>query len=86
MVNIRQAGIYRITLRQLPADANATLNAVRAKISIVGIEMESLVEDNGKGVVFEMELPVGKTELITYLYDEAGGAYFTDVEALNLNE
>ena len=32
-----------------------------------------------------MELPAGKTELTTWLYDangKAGGAYFTEVEAL----
>ena len=36
-------------------------------------------------IIFEVELPAGKTELWTYLYDEAGkagGAYFTEVEAL----
>ena len=36
-------------------------------------------------MVFEMELPAGKTELMTWLtYEEGdpGGAYFTEVEAL----
>ena len=47
--------------------------------------MESKVEPGSKGVVFEMELPAGKTQLNTWLYNEAnkaGGAYFTEVEAL----
>ena len=38
-----------------------------------------------EGVIFELELPAGKTLLETWLYDEenkAGGTYFTDVEAL----
>jgi len=37
------------------------------------------------GVVFELDLPAGQSQLITYLYDEkgkAGGAYFTEVEFL----
>jgi hypothetical protein len=43
------------------------------------------VESGSKGVVFELDLPAGKTELVTWLYDEkgeAGGAYFTEVDAL----
>ena len=43
------------------------------------------VEADSMGVVFEMEIPAGETELTTYLYDEkgkSGGAYFTEVGAL----
>ena len=86
-VNVRRAGKYRITLRQFPAEAQIAVEAVRAKISIAGKEMESEVENNSDGVVFEIDLPEGKTELVTYLYNakgEAGGAYFTDVEAIEL--
>ena len=59
--------------------------AVRAKVKIAGKEMESNVEDGSEKVVFELDLPAGETRLQTYLYDEkgdAGGAYFTEVEAL----
>ena len=44
------------------------------------------VKAGSKGVVFEVDLPAGPTELVTYLYDKngkAGGAYFTEVEALS---
>ena len=84
MVNIKKAGQYRITLRQLPQEANAIVKAERAKIQVAGLEQECAVEQGSKGVVFEMELPKGPTELVTYLYDKegkAGGAYFTEVEA-----
>jgi len=57
---------------------------VRAKVQIAGIEKECAVRPDSTGVVFEIDLPAGPTELLTYLYDEkgrAGGAYFTEVEA-----
>ena len=47
--------------------------------------MEAEVTAGSRGVVFEMELPAGESELLTWLYDEsgeAGGAYFTEVELL----
>ncbi len=59
--------------------------AVRAKIEIAGNKEEIPVEPGSKGVVFEMDLPAGPTELLTWLYDkkgQAGGAYFVEVAAL----
>lgn len=85
MVDVKSSGRYRITLRQWPAEANKPVVAVKAKVQVSGKEMELPVTPGSKGVVFEMELPEGPTELWTYLYDEqgqAGGAYFTEVEAL----
>ncbi len=85
MVDVKQAGSYRITLRQFPFEADKTVKADRAEIRIAGQEKECLVQPGSKAVVFEMELPAGPSELLTFLYDEsgkAGGAYFTEVEAL----
>jgi arylsulfatase A-like enzyme len=86
MLNVRKAGRYRFTLRQYPRLADkAVEKTVRAKIEIAGKTAECAVEPGSKGVVLELELPVGETELRTYLYNEkgeAGGAYFTEVEAL----
>ena len=86
MVNVKKAGRYRFTLRQYPKLAEKPLGkTVRAKIEIAGLTKECEVEPGCKGVVMEMELPSGETELVTYLYNEkgeAGGAYFTEVEAL----
>lgn len=84
-VDVKKAGKYRLTLRQYPVIANKPVIAVRAKVRIADQEMESKVEPGTKGVVFEMDLPAGKTTLKTWLYDEkneAGGAYFTEVELL----
>lgn len=85
-VDVKKSGKYRITLRQFPLEANKALVAVRAKVEIAGRSSETSVEPNSKGVAFEIELPQGPTELKTWLFDqqgEAGGAYFTEVEALD---
>ena len=85
MVNVKQAGRYRITLRQYPKVADKPLIAEKAKIKIAGKTAELPVKKDSKSVVFEIELPAGPTELITWLYDKngkAGGAYFTEVELL----
>jgi hypothetical protein len=84
-VDIKAAGRYRLTLRQFPAEADKVVQATRAKLTIAGLEREKQVTPGSKGVVFEVDLPVGKTELQTWLFDEsgkAGGAYFTGVEKL----
>ncbi|WP_246114598.1 arylsulfatase [Rubripirellula tenax] len=83
MVDVKEPGRYRLTLRQWPEEANKPVVAVRAKIEIAGMEKEVPVLDKSMGVVMELDLPAGPTELVTYLYDkkgEAGGAYFTEVE------
>jgi len=85
MVDVKKAGRYRLTLRQYPIEASKEVVAVSAKVQIGGQQREKSVEDGSKGVIFEMDLPVGKTELRTWLYDKdgkAGGAYFAEVELL----
>ena len=85
-VDVKQAGRYRLTLRQFPKEADKFVDAERAKIEIAGQILEQPVAVESKGVVFEIDLPTGPTELVTYLYDKqgkAGGAYFTEVEALD---
>jgi hypothetical protein len=85
MLEVKKTGRYRITLRQFPKEANKLVIAERAKIEIAGQVKEQPVKADCKGVVFELDLPAGTTELWTYLYDKqgkAGGAYFTEVEAL----
>ena len=85
MVNVKQAGRYHITLRQYPKVADKLLVAEKAKITIAGKTAELPVKKDRKSVVFEIDLPAGPTELVTWLYDQngkAGGAYFTEVELL----
>ena len=85
MLEVKQAGRYRITLRQFPKEADKPVVAERAKIEIAGKPRSSQSKPGSKGVVFEIDLPAGPTELVTCLYDKngkAGGAYFTEVEAL----
>ena len=85
MVNVVEAGRYRLTLRQYPAVAGKPVVAERATIEIAGVTAEHSVEPGSQGVVFELDLPAGETKLLTYLYDEhgkVGGAYFTEVELI----
>ncbi|MDF7825464.1 arylsulfatase [Pontiellaceae bacterium B12227] len=86
MITVQKAGRYRFTLRQYPKLADKTVEkTVRAKVEIAGLSREVEVQPGSKGIVIEMELPAGETELVTYLYNEkgeAGGAYFSEVEAL----
>jgi hypothetical protein len=85
MVDVQTPGLYRITLRQWPAQANKPIKAVRGKIEIAGVIRESEIKPQTLGQVFEVELPKGKTQLRTWLFDSkgnAGGAYFTDVELI----
>ena len=85
MVEVKKSGKYRITLRQLPKEADKTVIAERAEIEIAGKTLRLDVQAGSKGVVFETELPAGPTKLVTRLFDKkgkAGGAYFTEVELL----
>ncbi|MFC5050459.1 arylsulfatase [Rubritalea spongiae] len=85
-VHVKEAGRYRITLRQLPKATNKTVVGVKAKIEIAGITEEVTIPKDSKGVDFTVNLPEGDTDLITYIYNtkgEAGGAYFTEVELLD---
>ena len=63
MVNVKKAGRYRLTLRQWPAESQKPVVAIRAKVQIAGLERESTVEPGSEGVIFELDLPAGKTEL-----------------------
>ena len=86
IVNITQTGRYRITLRQWPAEAAATLQkCVRARINIAGTDHVQPVTEGSEHVDFEVTLPAGRSTLTTYLIDQDGtsrGAYFAEVEAL----
>jgi hypothetical protein len=85
LVNVKQAGRYRITMRQWPQAADKPVVAVRAEVKVAGQQKACKVKPGSKGVVLELDLPAGPTELWTYLYNadgKAGGAYFTEVELL----
>ena len=85
MVDVKKSGRYRFTLRQFPIEADKPVVAKRARIEIGGESKEKPIEEGSRGIDFELDLTAGPTELKTWLYDEkgeAGGAYFTEVEAL----
>ncbi len=83
MIDVKNAGRYRITLRQFPKEADKAVMAVKAELDIAGKPLEQPVEPGSKGVDFEINLPAGPTQLRTRLFDEnrkAGGVYFAEVE------
>lgn len=85
-VNVKAAGKYRFTLRQFPEIAEKPLVGVDIKMKIAGEEREQEIKPDSKGVIFELELPAGKTTLQTWITNEqgeVGGAYFAEVELLN---
>ena len=78
-------GHYRLSLRQWPKEARKKLEAVRVKIQIAGQAHEAMVSNGLERIVFDLQLPEGKTICIAWLYDEqgkAGGACFMGVELL----
>tara|TARA_E500000178_G_C16621823_1_gene573673 strand:- start:32 stop:448 length:417 start_codon:yes stop_codon:yes gene_type:complete len=78
-------GHYRLSLRQWPKEARKKLEAVRVKIQIAGQAHEAMVSNGSERIVFDLQLPKGKTICIAWLYDEqgkAGGACFMGVELL----
>ena len=85
LVNILEAGKYRLTFRQFPKEADKKIYGVRAKIKIAGMEKVAPIPENSQAAIFTLNLPAGITELWTYIYDQSekmGGAYFTEVEKL----
>jgi arylsulfatase A-like enzyme len=86
-IMVQQNGKYRITLRQLPKEANKPLIAERASLTVAGKTHEANIYDGSSHVHFTVDLPAGKTELITRFLnpnESDGGAYFTDVELLEV--
>lgn len=86
MVHVQRSGTYRLTLRQLPEEADHVLVAKRARVQIADQVFERDITAGAHSVTFEIELHMGKTKLQTWLYPEqgpAGGAYFVEVEWLN---
>ena len=90
MVNVRQAGRYRFTLRQWPSVAEKPLVAVRAKVVIAGQEKEmacSVGLQGGQDGVESFRRARQSCGLISFNErGRAGGAYFTDVELVPADE
>ncbi|MDB4365818.1 arylsulfatase [Pirellulales bacterium] len=84
-IMIKQDGRYRITLRQQPEQVTKPLFAKRASLTIADTTYEAYVPDGSSYVHFTVDLPAGKTELITRFWnpnEPESGAYFTDVKLL----
>ena len=83
---VQQKGKYRITLRQLPKEADEPVIAEQASLKLAGITHEADVPTGASHIDFFIDLPAGKTKIETKLWSgtsPAGGAYFTEVEFLH---
>jgi arylsulfatase A-like enzyme len=84
-VDVKQAGSYKLTLRQWPLEAGKPIKAEHAVLKISGLEKSSAIKPGSLGVEFNVDLPAGPTKLLTYLHTKdgkVGGAYFVNVEWL----
>ena len=85
-IMVHQTGTYRITLRQLPKEADKPLIAEHASLTLFGSTHEADIPTGASHIDFFIDLPAGKTKLETKLWsgaNPAGGAYFTEVEFLH---
>ena len=84
-IDVAKPGKYRITLSRWPLYINQSIDSTNAKIEIAGQAIEKKIESPqaDASVSFDVELPVGPTELLTTLTAPNGkthGAYFASVE------
>lgn len=88
-VDVKQAGSYKLTLRQWPLESGKPIKAKRAVLKISGLEKSSAIKPGSLGVEFNVDLPAGPTKLLTYLHTKdgkVGGAYFVDIEWLGKSD
>ena len=63
----------------MPKEAKHIIKGIKAKLTLSGQTIEKDVPSGATGVSFEMKLPKGKTDFLTWFYDEngsGGGAFF----------
>ncbi len=87
-IEVATPGKYRFTLSRWPTSINRPIDSSLARVRIAGQEATQKIvsPDEQSSVSFDLELPVGPTELKTWLTAPDGkthGAYFVSVERLN---
>ena len=85
-VMVQKKGKYRITLRQLPKEADEPIIAEQASLTLADVTHNANVPPGASHIDFFVDLPTGKTKIETKLWSgtsPAGGAYFTEVEFLH---
>jgi arylsulfatase A-like enzyme len=84
-IDVRKTGMYELTLRQRPAEANYSVEAATARVEIAGMVQTKPVSAGATSVMFRQQLPEGSTRLQTWLTNSDGrtrGAFYVTVERL----
>ena len=85
-VKIERDGRYEFTLRRLPLEEDAPLEATTARIRIGEVELTQAVPGRAPSITFTADLKAAKTRLQTWLTDEntgkSRGAYFVYAKRL----
>ena len=83
-VEVSRAGRYQVTLRQMPAEANFSIQATEARFKLGQIDETKPIPKGATAVTFDVALKPGKTRLQTWLTDKpkgkSRGAYFVYVK------
>ena len=82
-VEIARDGVYEITLRRWPEEVNVPITAAAAggkaiaattaRLKIADLDLTKTIPGGASAVTFTVDLPKGKTQLQTWLIDDATG-------------
>ena len=71
-INVAEAGNYRITLMERPAEAHHAIAAKSAELEVGGKPLKQSISAGAEQIHFDVELDAGRTQLRSTLTNEAG--------------
>ena len=86
MVEVAHSGLYEITLRQLPSEADFVIQGVRARIKIGHLDKTRAIPNGATAVEFAVELHSGRQSLQTWFTEAGGksrGAFYVEVRRMD---
>jgi hypothetical protein len=81
-VDVKQAGVYEITLHRWAPYLETAMKATEARLTIGGLDEQILLDPQATGATFRVKLDAGPASLQTWLTRADGrqhGAYYTHV-------
>jgi hypothetical protein len=81
-VEVARAGVYRFTLRHMPAEGKAILRATRGRVKVGDVEGTADVPAGATAVSVTLRLVAGPARMETWLEGKDGsrGAFFVEVQ------